>query len=225
MEIQIFLQIGSRTRSPRMITVKTTVQTEERLETEFIQRKAGKACRIWAGSAENSKGKAFNHPGSLSPPLWKLASLLRPEYLWVRGIKGIKFRNQDGRLGGHGIRLSSHLGHLPGTGGGPQTPKGTGRNSEWLGKTWVGGGRREEKCRQDGTGAPEGLLGEGRSSHTPRDPPTVRGSTGQGETLGRAEDWTGTWPAFPLPAWTPESLLRSRAWSSTLWGSLQPHWA
>ena len=34
--------------------------------------------------------------------------------------------SQDGILGGHGIHVSSQLGHLPGTGVGPQTPKGTG---------------------------------------------------------------------------------------------------
>ena len=35
-------------------------------------------------------------------------------------------QSQDGRLGGCGIRGSAQLGHLPGTGGGPRTPKGTG---------------------------------------------------------------------------------------------------
>ena len=35
-------------------------------------------------------------------------------------------RSQDGVLGGHGIRVSSQLGHLPDTGWGPLTPKGTG---------------------------------------------------------------------------------------------------
>ena len=34
-------------------------------------------------------------------------------------------RSQDGVVGGHGIRVSSQLGHLPGTGGGLGTPKGT----------------------------------------------------------------------------------------------------
>ena len=34
--------------------------------------------------------------------------------------------SQDGVLGGRGIQVSSQLGHLPGTGGGPETPKGTG---------------------------------------------------------------------------------------------------
>ena len=35
-------------------------------------------------------------------------------------------RSQDGVLGGRGICVSSQLGHLPGTGGGPWTPEGTG---------------------------------------------------------------------------------------------------
>ena len=40
---------------------------------------------------------------------------------------------QDGLLGGCGICISSQLGHLPGTGGGPWTPKGTGGTpSNWL---------------------------------------------------------------------------------------------
>ena len=34
--------------------------------------------------------------------------------------------SQDGGLGGRGIRVSSQLGPLPGTSGGPRTPKGTG---------------------------------------------------------------------------------------------------
>ena len=35
-------------------------------------------------------------------------------------------RNQDGILGEYGICVSSQLGHLPGTSGGPRTPKGMG---------------------------------------------------------------------------------------------------
>ena len=35
-------------------------------------------------------------------------------------------QSQDAVLGGCGIRISSQLGHLPGTGGGPRTPKGAG---------------------------------------------------------------------------------------------------
>ena len=35
-------------------------------------------------------------------------------------------QSQDGRLEGHGIHVSTQLGHLPGTGGGPQTRKGMG---------------------------------------------------------------------------------------------------
>ena len=33
--------------------------------------------------------------------------------------------SQDGGLGGWRIRVSAQPGHLPGTGGGPWTPKGT----------------------------------------------------------------------------------------------------
>lgn len=39
----------------------TTVQMEKWGESGFMQREAGKAFGIWAGCAENSKGKAFNH--------------------------------------------------------------------------------------------------------------------------------------------------------------------
>ena len=43
-------------------------------------------------------------------------------------------RSQDGGLG-RGIRVSSQLGHLPGTGAGPWTPKGTGGTpSDWVGR-------------------------------------------------------------------------------------------
>ena len=34
--------------------------------------------------------------------------------------------SQDGRVGGRSIHVSTQLGRLPGTGGGPQTPKGRG---------------------------------------------------------------------------------------------------
>ena len=44
-------------------------------------------------------------------------------------------QNQDGILGGRGIRVSSQLGHLPATGGGPLTHKGTGGTpSDWEGR-------------------------------------------------------------------------------------------
>ena len=49
-------------------------------------------------------------------------------------IKNKQGRSQDGVLGGRRIRISSQLGHLPGTGGGPWTPKGTGGTpSDWVG--------------------------------------------------------------------------------------------
>ena len=52
-------------------------------------------------------------------------------------------------------------------------------------KTWgMGGVKGEEKWRWEGTGAPEGWLGEGRSSYTQQDPPTVRGPGATGKTLG-----------------------------------------
>ena len=38
--------------------------------------------------------------------------------------------SQEGELGGRGIHVSSQLGHLPGTDGGPQTPKVDGRNPQ-----------------------------------------------------------------------------------------------
>ena len=65
-----------------------------------------------------------------------------------------------------------------------------------------GGERGEEKWRWDGTGAPEGRLGEGKGSHAQR---------GKGGTFGRAENQKGAWPAFPLPAWAPGNLLRFQA--------------
>ena len=54
-------------------------------------------------------------------------------------------RSQDGILGGCGIHVSTQLVHLPGTSGVPQTPKGTGRNPQQLGRTWGLGGVKEEK--------------------------------------------------------------------------------
>ena len=49
-------------------------------------------------------------------------------------------QSQDGGPGGRRIRISAQLGHLPGTGGGPRTPKGTeGTPSDWLGCGMWGG--------------------------------------------------------------------------------------
>ena len=54
----------------------------------------------------------------------------------------------------------------------------------------MGGVNREEKWREEVTGAPEGQLGDGKGSH-PR-----RGKLG---TTGRAEDQRGAVARFPLP--------------------------
>ena len=57
----------------------------------------------------------------------------------------------------------------------------------------------EEKGRRDGTGAPEGWLGEGRSSYTQWYPPTVRGPVAAGETLGEGRKGTEGNGASALP--------------------------
>ena len=55
------------------------------------------------------------------------------EKVSIKRHRILEGRSQDGVLGGHRIRVSSQLGHLPGTGWGPQTPKGTGgAPSDWL---------------------------------------------------------------------------------------------
>ena len=66
----------------------------------------------------------------------------------------------------------------------------------------MGGVKGEEKWRWDGTGAPEGRLGEGMGSHT------GRGKLGD-HWEGRGSK--GSMDRFPLPTWTPKNLLRSRA--------------
>ena len=110
---------------------------------------------------------------------------------------------QDGILGGHGILISAQLGRLPGTGGGPRTPKGTGGTpSDQVGRGAWRGVRGEEKWRRDGTGTPEGWLKEGRGSHA------QRGKLGD-HWEGRGSK--GSMARFPLPTWAPRSLLRSRA--------------
>ena len=60
----------------------------------------------------------------------------------------------------------------------------------------------EEKWRQDGTGVPEGWLGEGKGSHT------RRGKLGN-HWEGRGSK--GSMDMFPLPTWAPRNLLRYRA--------------
>ena len=51
-------------------------------------------------------------------------------------------------------------------------------------REWEGGKGSKSKGQTSRTGTPEGWLGEGRSSYTQWDPPTVRGPAGIGETLG-----------------------------------------
>ena len=94
---------------------------------------------------------------------------------------------------------------------GTSTPKETGGTPERPGRMW-GGVKGEEKWSPDGTGTPEGWLGEGRASHTWTDP---RGLGGSG----------GVCLAFPLPNWAQVSLLGSWAGSSTFWGPLWPRWS
>ena len=60
----------------------------------------------------------------------------------------------------------------------------------------------EEKWRWDGTGVPEGRLGEGKGSHA------GRGKLGD-HWEGRGSK--GRVVRFPLPTWAPGSLLRSQA--------------
>lgn len=45
-------------------------------------------------------------------------------------------QRQDGGAVGSGVRVSSQLGRLPSTGGGPWRPKGMGGTPESLGGTW-----------------------------------------------------------------------------------------
>ena len=53
---------------------------------------------------------------------------------------------QDGKLGGRGIHVSTQLGHLSGTSGGPRTPKGMGGTPRnWVGHGAWGGVKGEEK--------------------------------------------------------------------------------
>ena len=66
----------------------------------------------------------------------------------------------------------------------------------------MGGVKGEEKWRWDGTGAPEGRLGEGKGSHA------RRGKLGN-HWEGRGSK--GSVARFPLPTWAPRNLLRSRA--------------
>ena len=128
-------------------------------------------------------------------------------------IVGFRGWSQDCVLGGRWIHILPQPGHLPGTSGWPRTPKGTGGTpSNQVGRGVLGGMRGEEKWRRDGTGAPEGWLGEGKGSHTWRgklwDHWEGRGSKG---SMDRS----------PPPTWAPRSLLRSWAWSSAHQGLLQ----
>ena len=70
----------------------------------------------------------------------------------------------------------------------------------------------EEKWRPDGTGAPEGWLGEGKGSHAGRGPLTMRGSVGMGIDLrgigGSEGNAASVSPACSVPG---VSLLGSQA--------------
>ena len=113
--------------------------------------------------------------------------------------KGVESRWQTR---GTWIHVSTQLGHLPGTGGGPWTPKGMGGTpSDRVGRgAW--GGEGEGKRRWDGTGTAEGQLGERKGSHT------RRGKLGDHQEDKGAK---GSVARFPLPTWAPGSLLRSWA--------------
>ena len=66
----------------------------------------------------------------------------------------------------------------------------------------MGGVKGKEKWRPDGTGAPEGWLGEGKGSHA------RKGKLGNHwEGRGSNESMA----RFPLPTWAPRNLLRSQA--------------
>ena len=69
-------------------------------------------------------------------------------------IKSVKRgRSQDDVLGGCGICVSSQLGHIPGTRGGPWTPKGTGGTpSDWAGRGVWG------ECRGRRSGGGTGVV-------------------------------------------------------------------
>ena len=60
-------------------------------------------------------------------------------------------QSQDGVLRRHGVCVSSQLGQLPGTGGGPRTPKGMGGTlSDWVGcGGWGSEGGGEVEVGQD----------------------------------------------------------------------------
>ena len=85
---------------------------------------------------------------------------------------------------------------------GASMPQEMGGTPEQPGRTcW--GVRGEEKWRPDRTGTPEGWVGEGRGSHTWRDPQGLGGSV-------------GSTPSVSLPNQAWGSLLGSRARASTL---------
>ena len=77
----------------------------------------------------------------------------------------------------------------------------------------VGGVKGEEKWRWEGTGAPEGQLGEGKGSHAQR---------GKLRNHWESRGSKGSMARFPLPTCVPRNLLRSRAWSSAHRGPLEP---
>ena len=93
-----------------------------------------------------------------------------------------KEKSQDGRVGGHRVCVSSQVGHLLGTGGGLQTPKGTGGIPE-LPRKMLEERRVRKKWRQDRTSTPEGVLGKRRGSHAQRGPHMERGSAGMEKDL------------------------------------------
>ena len=66
----------------------------------------------------------------------------------------------------------------------------------------MGGVKGEEKWKQDGTGVPDGQLGEGKGSHA------RRGKLGN-HWEGRVSK--GSVARFPLPTWASRNLLRSQA--------------
>ena len=110
---------------------------------------------------------------------------------WLGG-EGIPRPKEEigGPLGGQ--RIKREFGQVSPAHMGPQEPAGIPGlilcpprplPAAWVLKEWEG---RESKSKgqTSRTSTPEGWLGEGRSSYTQQDTPTVRGPVGTGQTLG-----------------------------------------
>ena len=118
-----------------------------------------------------------------------------------------------------GVPAPSHLGYSANSGGGPQTTRQMGGTPEQPGRM-LGGARGRGEVEAHGPGTAEGRLKK-RGQWFKHKRPACLQISGEEEGPSEQENWGGHSWRSPTHS-SLGSLLRPRAWSSNLWGTLCP---